>query len=73
MAAHICVTHHWCCLLHFGSGMWGIFYYKEIRDPKAIRNWFLSATLSVVAIIWLSRERIAAKGATATVAVNGTY
>jgi hypothetical protein len=53
--------------------MWGIFYYKEIRDPKAIRNWFLSATLSVVAIIWLSRERIAAKGATATVAVNGTY
>ena len=47
-----------------GSGMWGIFYYKEIRDPHAIRNWFLSATLSVVAIIWLSRERIAAKAAT---------
>jgi len=42
------------------SGMWGIFYYKEIRDPKAIRNWFLSASLSVLGIIWLSRERIAA-------------
>lgn len=42
------------------SGIWGIYYYKEIRDPKSIRNWFLSALLSVLGIIWLSRERIAA-------------
>ena len=46
-----------------GSGVWGIYYYKEIRDPLAIRNWFLSAALSVIAIIWLSRERIAATAA----------
>ena len=46
------------------SGMWGIFFYKEVTDPKAIRNWFLSASVSVGAIIWLSRERIAATAAT---------
>ena len=40
--------------------MWGIFFYKEISNPKNIRNWFLAASLSVTGIIWLSRERIAA-------------
>jgi len=44
--------------------MWGIYYYKEIQDPKAIRNWFLSASVSVMGIVWLGRERIAAKAAT---------
>jgi hypothetical protein len=43
------------------SGMWGIFYYREISHPRAIRNWFLSASLSVTGIIWLSRERMMAK------------
>jgi len=40
--------------------MWGIFWYKEINNQEAIRNWFLSALLTVTGIVWLSRERIAA-------------
>lgn len=40
--------------------MWGIFYYKEIDNPMAIRKWFISASLSVIGIVWLSRERIKA-------------
>jgi hypothetical protein len=47
-------------LRRYCSGMWGIFYYREISNPRAIRNWFLSASLSVSGIIWLSRERIMA-------------
>ena len=47
--------------LYVLSGMWGIFYYKEITNKHSIRYWFLSATLSIVGIIWLSRERILAK------------
>lgn len=42
------------------SGMWGIYYYKEIDNPIAIRKWFISASLSVIGIVWLSRERIKA-------------
>jgi glucose uptake protein GlcU len=43
------------------SGLWGIFWFKEIKAPDAIRKWFLSATLCVVCILWLSYERLAAK------------
>jgi hypothetical protein len=43
------------------SGLWGIFWFKEIKEPDAIRKWFLSATLSVACILWLSYERLAAK------------
>lgn len=42
------------------SGLWGICYYKEISNPKAIRMWFLSATLCVSGILLLSYERLAA-------------
>lgn len=43
------------------SGLWGIFWFKEIKEPDAIRKWFLSATLCVACILWLSYERLAAK------------
>jgi hypothetical protein len=40
------------------SGLWGIFFYKEISGTKTISMWFLSATIALVAIIWLSLERL---------------
>ncbi|KAG7365037.1 drug/metabolite transporter superfamily protein [Nitzschia inconspicua] len=39
------------------SGLWGICCFQEIKDQRAITSWFLSATLSVVGILWLSFER----------------
>lgn len=41
------------------SGLWGICCYREIKDRRAIINWFLSASLSVVSILWLTYERTA--------------
>jgi glucose uptake protein GlcU len=46
------------------SGLWGIFWYKEITDRRAITNWFLSAVLCVFSILWLSYERLAVTRAT---------
>lgn len=46
------------------SGLWGIFWFKEIKERDSIRKWFLSATLCVACILWLSYERLAAKQAT---------
>lgn len=40
------------------SGLWGIFFYKEISGTKTIVMWFVSAAVSLVAIIWLSLERL---------------
>lgn len=40
------------------SGLWGIFFYKEISGAKTIGMWFLSASIAVLAIIWLSLERL---------------
>lgn len=42
------------------SGLWGICCFQEIKDHRAILKWFLSATLSVASILWLSFERQAA-------------
>lgn len=39
------------------SGIWGIFWFKEVQDQKAILKWFGSAGLCVSAILWLSYER----------------
>ncbi|CAB9503094.1 expressed unknown protein [Seminavis robusta] len=38
------------------SGLWGIFYFKEIKSPDIIGKWFLSASLCVLGIILLSYE-----------------
>ncbi len=43
------------------SGLWGIFWFKEVKDPKAIGKWFASAFLCVASILWLSYERNLAK------------
>ena len=43
------------------SGMWGIFWYHEIVGTTTITKWFASASVCVLAIIWLSLERLQAK------------
>jgi hypothetical protein len=44
----------------FISGMWGIFFFKEIQEKSQIVKWFLSALLCVASILCLSYERFAA-------------
>lgn len=44
------------------SGLWGIFWYHEIVGFGTISKWFTSAGICVLAIIWLSLERMAATG-----------
>lgn len=45
-----------CQMTLFVSGLWGIFYFKEITDHEYIYKWFLSAFIAVIGIIWLSYE-----------------
>ena len=44
------------------SGLWGIFCFGEIRGCAVITKWFLSASLTVLGIVWLSYERLLATG-----------
>jgi hypothetical protein len=39
------------------SGLWGIFYFKEIRGRETITKWFASACVAVLGIISLSYQR----------------
>ncbi|KAG7365033.1 drug/metabolite transporter superfamily protein [Nitzschia inconspicua] len=43
------------------SGLWGIFWYHEIKGAATIAKWFASAGICMLAIIWLSIERLEAK------------
>lgn len=38
------------------SGLWGIFYFREITDSVAIMKWFVSAGLTISGILLLSYE-----------------
>lgn len=38
------------------SGLWGIFYFKEIQGADMIAKWILAASVTIVGIIWLSYE-----------------
>ena len=38
------------------SGLWGIFWFKEVQGFETIAKWFLSATLTVFGILLLSYE-----------------
>jgi glucose uptake protein GlcU len=42
------------------SGVWGILWFKEITGTSTILKWFLSATVAVLGIVWLSLERLLA-------------
>mmetsp|Transcript_2207 Transcript_2207/g.4642 ORF Transcript_2207/g.4642 Transcript_2207/m.4642 type:complete len:395 (+) Transcript_2207:143-1327(+) len=52
------------------SGLWGIFWYKEVIGAKTIAKWFASAGLCMIAIIWLSFERLEAKAKHSTTAIS---
>ena len=43
------------------NGLWGICWFREVQDGRAITKWFVSAGISVTAILCLSYERLAAK------------
>jgi len=38
------------------SGLWGIFYFHELQDPRRICLWFGSATVAITGILILSYE-----------------
>lgn len=38
------------------SGIWGIFYYQEVKKPVKILKWFLAAIMTVIGILCLSYE-----------------
>ena len=38
------------------SGLWGIFFFKEIRGRETIAKWFASAFITIAGILWLSYE-----------------
>lgn len=40
------------------SGLWGIFWYKEITGVTRVTNWFIAASITVIGIFWLSQERL---------------
>lgn len=38
------------------SGLWGVFYFKEVTGTARIMKWFLSSSLTIVGILLLSYE-----------------
>jgi hypothetical protein len=44
------------CYTSTVSGLWGIFYFKEIEETETITKWFLSASVTVLGILLLSYE-----------------
>ncbi|CAJ1947201.1 unnamed protein product [Cylindrotheca closterium] len=42
------------------SGLWGIFYYKEIQNKRSIKFWFLSASICISGILGLTYQRLMA-------------
>ena len=44
------------------SGIWGIFYYHEVKGTRNIQLWFAFAIITIVGIIWLGHEHIPNSG-----------
>ena len=38
------------------SGLWGVFYFQEIRGRETICKWFMSAMTAIIGIVWLSYQ-----------------
>ena len=38
------------------SGIWGIFYFREVTKPAMIGKWFLSAFVTITGILLLGYE-----------------
>jgi hypothetical protein len=41
------------------AGLWGVFYYREIRGPRVVTSWFIFACVTVMGILLLSQEHVA--------------
>jgi hypothetical protein len=39
------------------SGLWGIFYFKEIKGRETITKWVISACITVSGILWLTYQK----------------
>mmetsp|Transcript_9175 Transcript_9175/g.12755 ORF Transcript_9175/g.12755 Transcript_9175/m.12755 type:complete len:410 (-) Transcript_9175:542-1771(-) len=44
------------------SGLWGIFYFGEIKGGETIFGWLSAASLTIAGIIWLSHEHVGEEG-----------
>jgi len=44
------------------SGIWGIFYFREVTKPMIICKWFLSAFVTIIGILLLGYESSPASG-----------
>ena len=48
------------CFIDYGailvSGLWGIFYFHEVRGAETIAKWFMSALVTIFGILLLSYE-----------------
>jgi glucose uptake protein GlcU len=51
-----------CQMQLFVSGLWGVFYFKEIRGTATITKWFASAFVAVFGIVYLSYQHEGASG-----------
>lgn len=40
------------------AGLWGVFWYREIVDSTDIKRWFLSATATLLGIVYLSQQHV---------------
>eukprot|EP00547_Thalassionema_nitzschioides_P018861 CAMPEP_0194238394 /NCGR_PEP_ID=MMETSP0158-20130606/5156_1 /TAXON_ID=33649 /ORGANISM="Thalassionema nitzschioides, Strain L26-B" /LENGTH=404 /DNA_ID=CAMNT_0038972635 /DNA_START=9 /DNA_END=1223 /DNA_ORIENTATION=+ len=40
----------------FIAGLWGIFYFKEVKKPSVIGKWFISASMTIIGIVLLGHE-----------------
>jgi glucose uptake protein GlcU len=40
------------------AGLWGVFYYREIRGRRVVTSWFLFACVTVMGILLLSLEHV---------------
>lgn len=50
------VGYSFCQMSMLVSGLWGIFYFKEIKGKRTTANWFGSALVALAGILWLSYE-----------------
>jgi glucose uptake protein GlcU len=39
------------------SGLWGVFFFKEIQGRETILKWFISASVTIVGIVYLSYQK----------------
>jgi len=47
-----------CQMQLFVSGLWGVFYFEEIKGSDIVLKWFVSAFIAIVGIVWLSHEHV---------------